>query len=517
MVVFALGVATQVKAQRPLACGESASGSIQTNTDLYTLQLAAGTVGFVQGSFTSGDVGEALRIRVTDAGGILDDTCTNVAEFESRGQPITVAVSSCMGGRGNYRINVHIVSASDDHCGRQLACGATPDGLRLDQLGDVDSFHFPGLAGGVVDLRVGDQAQRPDPYLVRVYDPNGKRIAFVCGERVSVPTSSSRNYTILVSACGAATTGQYRIERFDQRCPYGPTITSISFLPQNRSFVLPSTYDSVGRPVYISNGIGTIVVEGRVGRSARGVAGSAFEFGRPPPFQTIVSNPLGNGNAEVCDQSSMPPGGIAATAPFTFRGDSASADRMNDLGCRFNNGQGLAVGRRDPLNSCVRASFAFVDPTTDIQFCADLSDTERFPPGNTILAARMSDLDGVFGAPREIVIRVDGSPLPSVTPSPTLVPTTATVPSATPTRTWTPRPTRPPVTRRPGPCVCDCDEDGAVRVNEMTRCVRIALGTTMLSQCPSGDRNGDGMVSISELVVGVTNTLHGCPPAPTGN
>jgi hypothetical protein len=512
-VVCAFGVAGRVEAQRRLACGEVATGSLQGGSDTYSLDVAAGSVGFVQGSFTSGDVDDTLRIRVTGPG-VEVETCSNVAEFESLGGPFTVQVSACFGGRGAYRINTQVISASGDHCGRPLACGATPDGMRLAETGEVDSFRFPGLSGGAVDLRVSDMAGRHDPYLVRVYDPEGNRVIFVCAESVHVPTSSGRDYTVLISACGAATTGDYRIERDDPRCPTGPTITAMAFLPQNRSFVLPTTYDAAGRPVYVSSGTGTIIVEGRVGPSGRGISGSAFEFGRPPPFQSIVSRPLGNGDPAVCDRDALPPGGIAAAVPFAFRADAAAVDRINDLGCRYNNGQGAPLGRRDPLNSCVRASFAYVDPTTAIQFCADLIDSERFPFGDTIVAARMSDLDGTFGTPREIVVRVSGLPPPSATPSPTR---TVPPPTAPPTATPTARPTRPPVTRLPGPCTCDCDENGAVRVDEMTRCVRIALGRMLLQQCPSGDRDGNGAIAIGELIDGVRNTLLGCPPAPARN
>lgn len=521
VVICTIG-ATAASAQTRLACGGVASGfldgtAVPTSTDVYVLDLAAGSTGFIQGSFTSGAVGDTLRIHVTGRG-VDVETCSNVAVFEAQGGPLTVEVSPCFEGRGNYRISAHVISAGGDNCGRPLPCGATPDGLGLDLPGAVDSHRVAGLAGGEVEIRVTDLQRRADAYLVRVYDPNGTRLASACRERVVVPTASGRDYTVLISACGTLATGQYRIERFDARCPEGPSITAMAFLPQNRNFVLPSEYDAAGRPVYVSNGTGTLIVEGRAGRTRLAVAGSTLSFDRLPPFQAIVSRPLGNGNPAVCDRDAVPPGGIAATVPFTFRGDTASRDRINDLGCRFDDGQGIPVGRRDPLNSCVRASFSFVDPTTDIQFCADLIDAERFPAGDTIVAARMSDIGGTFGAPREIVVRVAGTAAPTATPTWTMIPPTATAPpTAIPTLTPTPRPTRPPATRPPGPCTCDCDDDRVVRVNELTRCVRIGLGTMLLAQCPAGDRTGNGVVAIGELIEGVNNALIGCPPAPVAD
>ncbi len=497
-------------AQESLACGDVAAGFLSNgDVDSFRIDVAAGTVGFIQGSFTS-DTGDTLSIRVVGDGvDIL--TCSNFAEFASKGGPLRVEVSPCHASEGEYLINFGVTSSGPENCGFPLPCGATPDGLGLEELGEVDTLRFPGLAGGVVELRIDDADDRIDPYLMRVFDPRGKQIARVCGDSVEVATTSDDVYTVLVSACGALEVGDYRLERFDSRCPRGPVITSMAFLPQDREFVLPVELDAAGRAVYESSGNGTLIVEGRVGQSLRGIGGSAFASGSAPDFQAIVSRPLGNGNPAICDQNAMPPGGIAATRPFAFFDDRASIDRINDLGCRFDNGQGDPVGRRDALNSCVRASFSFVDPTTDIQFCADFAVAERFPVGDTVLSARMRDLSGVLGAPREIVVRVEGVPVtPTLTPTP--IPPTPT--RRPPTHTPTPRPTRPPATRSPGPCTGDCDGSGRVRISELTRCVRIALGTLSVAECRAADRDEDGVVMIGELVEGVNNALLGCPPEP---
>lgn len=60
------------------------------------------------------------------------------------------------------------------------------------------------------------------------------------------------------------------------------------------------------------------------------------------------------------------------------------------------------------------------------------------------------------------------------------------------------------------PCVGDCDGDGRILVSEMVRGVRIALELDGLEVCPSFDRNGDGVVSMDELVTAVRNSLLGC-------
>jgi hypothetical protein len=85
----------------------------------------------------------------------------------------------------------------------------------------------------------------------------------------------------------------------------------------------------------------------------------------------------------------------------------------------------------------------------------------------------------------------------------------------------TPTPDAPTPTASPTPtataalpaCVGDCDGNGVVAVNELILGVRSALDGEIL--CPACDRNGDGVVAISELVGAVNAALSGCPPAPT--
>ena len=61
-----------------------------------------------------------------------------------------------------------------------------------------------------------------------------------------------------------------------------------------------------------------------------------------------------------------------------------------------------------------------------------------------------------------------------------------------------------------GVCAGDCDGDGAVRIDELVRGVRIALGTDAVAVCAVFDRNGDGAVAIDELVAAVGSALADC-------
>ena len=47
-------------------------------------------------------------------------------------------------------------------------------------------------------------------------------------------------------------------------------------------------------------------------------------------------------------------------------------------------------------------------------------------------------------------------------------------------------------------------------VDELIKGVNIALGTTSVDACPSFDANGDGAVTINELIAAVNRALTGC-------
>ncbi|MFN8640513.1 MAG: hypothetical protein U0802_02170 [Candidatus Binatia bacterium] len=60
-------------------------------------------------------------------------------------------------------------------------------------------------------------------------------------------------------------------------------------------------------------------------------------------------------------------------------------------------------------------------------------------------------------------------------------------------------------------CAGDCNGDGMVTVSELITGVNIALGSTPAAQCASFDANGDRQVAVNELVAAVASALSGCP------
>jgi len=120
---------------------------------------------------------------------------------------------------------------------------------------------------------------------------------------------------------------------------------------------------------------------------------------------------------------------------------------------------------------------------------------------------------------------------PQPTATPTTLPTrtstrtptrTSTPATATPTRTGTrpitsPTPTvtaatRTPTSTRPAgeACAGDCDDSGAVAIDELILGVNIALGITSADQCPALDTDASDTVTINELVDAVDGALRDC-------
>ncbi len=59
-------------------------------------------------------------------------------------------------------------------------------------------------------------------------------------------------------------------------------------------------------------------------------------------------------------------------------------------------------------------------------------------------------------------------------------------------------------------CDGDCDGDGAVSIDELIAGVQIALAGVGLERCTAVDRDGDGEVSITDLIAAVEAALNGC-------
>lgn len=153
------------------------------------------------------------------------------------------------------------------------------------------------------------------------------------------------------------------------------------------------------------NGRLLLVLEGYRG-SANLQPGDGLEpgFDGRPDLQVQVDRPLGNGSTKVCDTGPPPiGGGVPAVVPVRYdENEVAVTDALNDFACRFET--------FDRSGACTRTDATgdsrFVDLTADRQYCDIVSATAEFPPGDTVVTARLRDVGGNVGPTAQIVVRV---------------------------------------------------------------------------------------------------------------
>ena len=197
----------------------------------------------------------------------------------------------------------------------------------------------------------------------------------------------------------------------------GANIGYFGVLRADETLLDPTSVDDQGRPVYVrQNPSGfVLVIDAKPGTNAAPVGFNAFNYdpGNPaarPDLQVEVSRPLGDGSLVVCDNTEGHFGGVPGIDPMSYDTTQAISDALNDLGCRFNDGTGTPGGRNED-SACVQfpdGEFHFVDPQSTVEFCGFISFPLRFADGDTIVTARVRDINGILGPPRQIVIRVTG-------------------------------------------------------------------------------------------------------------
>ena len=72
------------------------------------------------------------------------------------------------------------------------------------------------------------------------------------------------------------------------------------------------------------------------------------------------------------------------------------------------------------------------------------------------------------------------------------------------------------VLRRTEPIACsgDCNDDGHVSLEELITGIRISMGLDPTAQCPQFDSDEDGRVRVDDVVRAVRSALGSCHPSP---
>lgn len=476
LLAFAGMTAAAPAAAVDLACGVPLNAHLQSGAaDTYGFAFSTNAAVVVDAVDVSGSIGYTKL----GAPGI-GETCAGSLELRQSAST-TVTVSDCIGNdAGDYTVVANVVSDVPQNCGRPLACGITPYVHTLTVPGQVDAYTFAGTQGEHVTITATDVDGGIGGVNLRLFDPAGTLLSGsdVCAALTNVALGSTGTYTVLASACGQPQAGRYGIGFQAPTCPGGPDITYFGVALADGTPKAPSTYDDYGRPVYQTNSTGFFtVIEARPGTDRAAPGFNAFDYDPSDPtvrpdLQVILSRPLGNGSAALCDKN-----GIPSVHPLDFADTAFVTEAINDFGCRVSDGTGQPQGvtNDDACTFFPNGDYHYVDPSSAVQFCTQVvPHTWRFPPGDTVVKARVRDTRDVLGAERSIIVRV-----------------------------------APPAAACPG----DCNDDGEVTIDELIVAMTIVLeldGNT-LAICPAADANADGVVTVDDIIRAVDAALGSCP------
>lgn len=158
-----------------------------------------------------------------------------------------------------------------------------------------------------------------------------------------------------------------------------------------------------------------------------------------------------------------------------------------------------------PSRTATTAPTSSPPPTATASRTATAAPTDTASPAPTNTAPST-------GTPSAPPTGTTAAASPTVTDAPTATPTigdptsTATLPPPSETPTASPPPS---ITAAPF-CPGDCNGDGMVSINELVLAVAIALETQPLTACPESDSNRDGRVAINELIEHVNGAQSAC-------
>ncbi len=197
----------------------------------------------------------------------------------------------------------------------------------------------------------------------------------------------------------------------------GPTITFLGLTRFDDFLLDPSCPSPMCEPPVYEPSFGfnfKIIVEAAPGTSRQNPGTSTFNpTGGAPDLQVEVSQPIGNGSPDVCDNGTGTPpkfGGVPATDPPDFSDDPSVADRLNDLACRFTDGTDQMVARTcSQFSACILGTdgqYSCQNPASKVQFCGPMVQILAFPPGDTLVTARVRDVAGNLGPESQLIVHV---------------------------------------------------------------------------------------------------------------
>jgi hypothetical protein len=188
----------------------------------------------------------------------------------------------------------------------------------------------------------------------------------------------------------------------------GPTVSFFGVTSADDSLQPPSATSPSGIAIYERPfGFGFKLVVEAHGELTATEAGT-YTVGGTPDLQIQTTRALGDGSPAVCDVEPPNFGGVPGIDPPQLEDPDLIADALNDLGCRFVDGEGAPRGRTC-AEGCVRFDDGeghCVSDAPNAQFCAPIAMPMAFPEGDTLVTVRVRDRSGRLGSAAQLIIRI---------------------------------------------------------------------------------------------------------------
>jgi hypothetical protein len=199
----------------------------------------------------------------------------------------------------------------------------------------------------------------------------------------------------------------------------GPEIVFFGVTLSNDTLFEPAETPAGAPPIYhLPFGSGfNFVVEARANSpcsctstGCECVGTRTFDQVDGPDLQIQSTRPLGNASPAVCDADAENAGGVPGIDPPRFDDSPEVIGIFNDLACRFLDGDGVSRARSCTEQACISSSetgeYGCRSPRARVQFCGSISAATLFPDGDTLVTARVRNVDGAWGAIAQLIIRV---------------------------------------------------------------------------------------------------------------
>ncbi len=408
-----------------------------------------------------------------------EESCTGKISF-NYSEPTEVTVRDCFNDdSGDFYVSANVISEGPANCGSPMPCGSVPSVRPVRQKGKVDSYTFYAASGTPVTVHARPLANSGAGMRVRVFDPTGTP--------ASESESCGANLTFTASRTGVYTA---LVSSCDSRNGgFFELSVEASSCPRGPEVTQFAIAKADGTPL----------------------TADGYDMSGRPVFERDT------GSGFLLYLEARPGSNRQMVAPIAYESDAGLPDIQLLFSRPLGNGSPMVCDATRPNIGGVPATptLRFDDQTPAVVDAINDFGC-RFDDG-TGAARGVSSQDACTFFPNGDFHFVDPSSslqFCALMSQPWSFPSGRTIVKARARDIAGNVGPEREIALQVGPavptCSGDCDGDGLVTVDELIIVVRVALDQLSLDQCQLTDTNGDGVITIDELIGAVNNALIGC-------